>query len=223
MKRPEITTALGPVNMQRETVVSNLLDFFLLRYGGTLRSAYAKVTYNTEDACLDIDAADEKSDLKGRDDLLSRLSRDQGCMWSCAVNTKFAYSDIYVVIFSDIQEPSQTNVVISLEPSITRFLEDEDVARVPYILFLEEISQTVRADWFLSGLHIYNLTPLSLSCLIGEVPMREKFGADLFPYVLAWKQGILNEQKLLQGWGLNVDDIKLTLQGFCFISLFPNW
>ncbi len=54
-------------------------------------------------------------------------------------------------------------------------------------------------DWFLSGLHMYNLIPLSLSYLIGKAPMREKFAADLFPYVLAWRQGILNEQQLLQG------------------------
>ncbi len=223
MKRPEFITIYSPINNKRKDICVTILNFleqFWSQPKSFITPYYAKVGYDTENCHFKL--VDERMNLSDRHDLLERLDRDRNCMWCCRVNLKFGTSDIEIVIFSDdVHHKSDITVIITMEPIITDYLEREEYPRLPCILFLIKISELIGANWFLSGLNLYKWNPLTLEKFTNRKQFEHSYYQGSSPYVIAWKNNILNEEDLLEKWNSKIEDVIHSTLNYKFISFFP--
>ena len=215
MKRPDIETIFGPVNISLTDAASRVLDLLLDKFEDSYFSSYyAKMMFDPGENTFYF--WDEEMNLRGRKDLLQRIERDRGGRWSCDVNMGFAPGAVYPAIFVDPPNGSEITVQVTIDPAVTRFLEEIEESRVPFVLFLVRIAKTIGAKWFLTGLDLEHWRRLPASQIMDR---------ELFPpgtYVVCWKDDALDEEELLRGLSLRAEDVMRSTLGYRFVTFFPE-
>lgn len=216
MKPPETIAIYGPVDTSPEATTRAALELFLDELKGSLGPYFARLEYDRGEGSYE--PTEEYLNLKGREDLLERVKTQRNCMWRCHVTLGFANSYVYPAVFADPGGGSETTLLLTLEPAITRFIESAEETRAPFAIFLARVARAIGSRWFISGLHLANLEtwqPLPATRILGWQQLKP------YPYVLGWKAGALDEQMLVGEPRLTIDDIRRTTLTYHFATLFP--
>jgi hypothetical protein len=213
MKRPDFETIFGGIALDAKGAAERLLNLFVDQFDGYLSRYYAKMKYDSNRDTFYF--FDEEMNLHGRADLLMRLERDAGGSWSCDLNLGFYPATVTPMIFSDAREGSITTVLTSIDSGITRFLEEEEVARIPFVTFLIRIAIAIGARWFLGGIDFDHWKSLSNS----QIMDRENLPRGT--YVVCWENDTLDELELCSGLGTEGEEVKRSVLGYNFVTFFP--
>ncbi|WP_140636308.1 hypothetical protein [Methylibium rhizosphaerae] len=216
MKRPEIVALFGPTDVPAGGVAASINRLLVEKYQGLMRSYFAEVDYDQVDGCYAFQ--NETNDLSGVDDLDRRLSGRKAGMWCLQVNAPFLASDVYVSVYEDDKFEGGTSVVISMDAFVTEYLESEVIARTPYLLFVEELAKLIGSRWFVSGLYFDDWRPLRLEDCRSPAAVSQRLSSVALPYFCGWFDELLDEHEMIAQWGVVEASVKVSLDGFKFIS-----
>ena len=202
----------APVPGDAAAVTRSLLDLLTVESRGFLESYYARLEKLPEDA--QYDAVRESTDLKGREDLLERLQRDQNGGFALAVQVGLYPALVYVWVFTN--GAASATVLLRIDPAITRSLEEEDDNRMNVVMFLTKIAAAIGSEWFISGLFIEQWRPLTLEQLADTGHVR-RWGRLL---VVGWKPGSPAEPAISAAIHPPSEAVKQTTVGY---SVFVNF
>lgn len=215
MKRPYIDTIFGPVEIGASEAADRLLNLFMDEFEDTYLSAYyARMKYDEEDDTFYCWV--EEMNLGSREDLLQRLERDRGGEWSCDVNIGFAPGTLCVAAFYDPPDRTELTLAVTIDPLVTQFVEEEEGARVPFVLFLIRVAMTIGTDWFLTALEIEHWKRLPVTGIMDRQQLPPG------TYVVCWKDDALDEAALLRGLSVHEEDVYRSILGYKFVMFFPE-
>jgi hypothetical protein len=222
MKRPEIVTVFAPTNRPLHDVVRSLLD--VLPDGDpdlALRGDLARIEYDPQTGTYDF--VDEQLHVvQGVDDLIARLTRQRGGMWRCAANLRFHASEIYVFHYFARENDVHLHTAVSTDSHVTRFLEEETAGRGAYFAYLGRLAAAMGASYFVSGLGLESLRPLSQTNVASRAGFEATFGTSPYPYIIGWQEQALDAAKVAAGWGQEPSDVQRTLSGYAVLHRFPD-
>jgi hypothetical protein len=213
MKRPQMIALFAPAPAPAEGVADPLLDLLLDESKGYLEDYYARLEpIPGED---DHDAAEEKLDLQGRDDLIRRVKRDQDCAWACYLPLVFYPAEVYPTLFRDPAGSPGTTVLLRIDPVITKSLEEEPDSRMPFVWFLTRVAEAIGSNGFISGPYIEEFRPLRVEQL-GDL---SRFGRL---YAVGWKPDTPEEAALLSALKPPEGAVQRTTTGYHVVTNFPG-
>jgi hypothetical protein len=212
--KEEMHVVYAPVKAGGKEITEKLLPLFLESLEGGLNAYYAKLQFDSkEDSFV---RAEEELNLKSREDLLTRLARDDGGLWSADINLGFYPVQLQPALFRDPPGGPTTTMIASIDSSMATFLLEEARPRLPFLTFLARIGLAIDSDWFLLCLELVHWRALQKDQLYdqGQWPR--------LTYAIGWKDGALDEQRLLQSSGREASDVKRSTLGFRFLDMFPS-
>lgn len=215
MKRPAIDVIFGPTDLSVAETVVKIDDFLKNEFQDTYFSKYyANIYYDTVEDTFDI--SDETMDLQNERDLLRRIESDNGGRWSCDVNMGFAPGAVYPTVFHDPPDGGEVTFLMTIDPLVTRFVEELEAAHVPFVLFMTKTARTIGANWFLAALEIDHWKRL---------PLEQIFNKSEWPrgtYAVGWKSGIITRQEVIDRLGVKDEEIYRSTLGYEFFMSFPK-
>jgi hypothetical protein len=212
MKRPDTNAVFAPVEATPEMVAVRLLGLALDEMSGSLGRYFVKLEYDT--VLGSYEPVEESLDLKDRDDLLNRVRDQKNCMWRFHVSMEFASNYVYPAVFLDPQGKPEVTVLLVIDPAITRFIETAEETRAAFVVFLARVAKAIGSTYFLSGLYMDIWKPITAT----EIMNRSQLGPR--PFVVGWKSDALEDRKVVEGLGLQIDDVKRTTLSYHFVTFF---
>jgi hypothetical protein len=214
MQRPDFIAIFSPVKGNTKETAAKLFTFLVEDVNGQLASYYyARIDYDAKGRQYHF--CDETLQLESREELFQRIERDGDAMWCMMVGLGFAPAEIYPAVFADVEKPSQTTVVLSIDPQITRWFETEEATRGPFVLFLIRVANAIGSSWFVSGPYIDKWNPLDISKPLDYASLG-------MPYVVGWKAGAPEEAKILAALDIKDDDVLMTSLKYKFAYFLPS-
>jgi hypothetical protein len=209
----DLIALFSPVEARPQEVASRLVRYVEDELRGHLDPCYY--------ACVELDSDrgryrfhKETLTLGDEAELLRRIDRDGGSMWSMMLSLGFAPAQVYVAVFPDIREPSKVTVVLKIDSKITRWLEIEESTRVPLVVFLARTASVIGADCFVAGPNVVNWNPLKLD---RDFPF-DDLGS---PYAVGWKSQVAEHSALIRSLKIRPDTIADTTAGYRINPRFP--
>lgn len=214
MKRPQTKAIFAHVKTSTKETASNVLDFVIKELKGQLSSYYyARMRYDEEGDVYYF--SDETLKLGGQEELFRRIERDGGSMWRMMLSMGFAPAETKIAVFSDVVKPSETTLLLLIDPEITRWVEIEAETRAPFALFLARVAKAIGSTSFVSGPYIDEWRPLDFTKPLNYTELGS-------PYVVGWKSGTPEESKLIADFKIKNENVFMTTLKYKFVDFFPS-
>jgi len=205
---------LTPVKASTKEMAEKVLDFVINELKGQLSSYYyARMQYDAEGDFYYF--CDETLKLGDQEELFRRIDRDGNSMWRMMLSLGFAPAETKVAVFSDVRKPSETTLLLSIDPEITRWVETEVETRAPFVVFIARVAKAVGSTSFVSGPYIDEWRPLDFSKPLNYTELGS-------PYVVGWKAAAPEEAKLVADLKIQKDKIFMTTLKYKFADFFPS-